>query len=142
MKNKIFEIKKTSWAILALIPIFFFLIISSCNTEAPKTDVEKGQDLYMAYCDFCHGKNGDGAMANMLDVPPPDLSQISTRRNGQFPDEEIYKIIDGQQALEAGHGARDMPIWSEVLKNSEGIDPVMVPKKIYELIEYLKSIQQ
>ena len=47
---------------------------------------------------------------------------------------EIFKIIDGQEALESGHGDRDMPIWGETFANSENIDEVMVPKKIYQII--------
>ncbi len=91
---------------------------------------------------MCHGKEGDGTMADMLKVPPPDLTRISERRNGIFPDEEIYKIIDGQEALKSGHGDREMPIWGVAFGESEKIDEVMVPKKIYQLIEYLKTIQK
>jgi mono/diheme cytochrome c family protein len=135
--------KKIQWILLGLFPVFFYLIINSCgNTTATKTDVEKGHDLYIAYCNLCHGKYGDTSLGDMLKVPPPDLTLISKRRNGVFPDEKIFKIIDGQEALKAGHGDREMPIWGETFVNSENIDEVMVPKKIYQLIEYLKSIQR
>ena len=39
-----------------------------------------------------------------------------------------------QEALEAGHGNREMPIWGETFANAENVDEVMVPKKIYQLI--------
>ena len=81
-------------------------------------------------------------MAEMLKIQPPDLTKISIRRNGEFPEDEIYKIIDGQEALETGHGNRTMPIWGEVFGTTENVDEVMVPKKIYQLIAYLESIQQ
>lgn len=143
MKNKTIVRTKIRWILVGLFPIFFYLMISSCgNTTPQKTDVEMGHDLYIAYCNFCHGKYGDSSIADMLKVPPPDLTLISKRRNGVFPDEEIYKIIDGTEAKAAGHGNRDMPIWGETLANSERIDEVMVPKKIYQIIEYLKSIQR
>jgi mono/diheme cytochrome c family protein len=143
MKSQTIIRKKIRWVLLGLFPAIFYLLINSCgNTTTPKTDVELGQDLYMAYCNFCHGNHGDSPIADMLNVQPPDLTLISKRRNGVFPDEEIYKIIDGEEAVKAGHGDRDMPIWGETFANSERIDEVMVPKKIYQLIEYLKSIQK
>ena len=143
MKNITFIRKKIRWFLLGLFPAFFIIMINGCgNTIAEKSDVEKGHDLYIAYCNFCHGKYGDASVSNMLKVQPPDLTLIAQRRNGVFPDEEIYKIIDGQEALETGHGDRDMPIWGETFANSEKIDEVMVPKKIYQLIEYLKTIQR
>ena len=143
MKSQAIIRKKIRWIFLGLFPVFFILLINSCgDTTAQKTDVEKGQDLYIAYCNFCHGKYGDSSVGDMLKVRPPDLTQIAQRRDGVFPDEEIFKIIDGQEALASGHGDRDMPIWGETFANSENIDEVMVPKKIYQIIEYLKSIQR
>ena len=142
MKNRTIFQKKLRWLLVGLFPVFFLLLANSCNnTEAPKSDVEMGHDLYIAYCNFCHGKHGDTSVGDLLKVRPPDLTLISQRRNGVFPDDEIYKIIDGEEALKAGHGDREMPIWGETFANSENIDEVMVPKKIYQLIEYLKTIQ-
>lgn len=137
------SLKRTSWIIISMFPILFYMIFSSCGeTVTPKSDLEIGKDLYATYCEFCHGTKGDGAIASMLKVVPPDLTLISQRRNGNFPDGEIYKIIDGQEDAKAGHGDRPMPIWGEIFAKAEGVDEVMVPKKIYQLIEYLKSIQK
>lgn len=143
MKNKTIFRNKIRWILLGLFPVIFLLAISGCgNTTAEKSDVEKGHDLYIAYCNFCHGTYGDASVGDMLKVKPPDLTLIAQRRNGVFPEDEIFKIIDGQEALESGHGDRDMPIWGETFANSENIDEVMVPKKIYQIIEYLKTIQR
>ena len=143
MKNRISLHKKIRWFFVGLFPVFFLLLINSCgNTDAPKSDVELGKDLYIAYCNFCHGKYGDASVGDLLKVRPPDLTLIAQRRGGTFPDDEIYKIIDGQEALEAGHGNREMPIWGETFANAENVDEVMVPKKIYQLIAYLKTIQR
>ncbi len=143
MKNLTAIRKKIRWLLVGVFPFFFLLLVNSCgNSEVQKSDVELGHDLYIAYCNFCHGKYGDASVGDLLKVKPPDLTLISKRRNGVFPDDEIYKIIDGQEALEAGHGSRDMPIWGETFANSENVDEVMVPKKIYQIIEYLKTIQR
>jgi len=143
MKNLAVILKKTSWVYFAFLPALLYLTMSSCGeTKATKSDAELGEEFYVSYCQFCHGEHGDGAMASMLKVPPPDLTRISKRRNGVFPVDEIYKIIDGQEALKAGHGDREMPIWGATFSKSENIDQAMVPKKIYQLIEYLKTIQE
>ena len=142
MENKTMVLKKSWWLYLGFFASLFLVIANGCQTEKAKSDLEMGSDLYIAYCKFCHGDTGNGGVADMLKIPPPDLTKISERRGGNFPEEEIYKIIDGTEALEAGHGSRDMPIWGETLGAAERVDEVMVPKKIYQLIEYLKSIQR
>ena len=143
MKNPIIQLRKSTWVLMILFSASCYFILNSCNnneaanSEAPKSEATKsevalGKDLYVAYCELCHGTKGDGAMSDMLKIKPPDLRQISLRRNGVFPEDEIFKIIDGQEALEKGHGSRTMPIWGEVFGTTENIDEVMVPKKIYQ----------
>lgn len=100
-----------------------------------------GEELYVSYCMICHGEQGNGSMAELLTVQPPDLTKISARRNGEFPEEELYKIIDGRQMMQ-GHGTRDMPIWGLTFKNSEKLkNEKQVKENIERIVEYLKTIQ-
>lgn len=136
------------------------VFILSCNREpsttnaesaaaapkavAVKTPVETGQELYQSYCVLCHGENGSGTgnMADMLKTPPADLTTIKSRRNGVFPDDEIYKIIDGREKV-ASHMSGEMPVWGKTLMNAEKLSSEKeMQDEIKALVEYLKTIQK
>jgi len=78
------------------------------TTMAEKSPVEQGEELYISYCGICHGNDGKGAgaMADLLKIPPSDLTTIQSRREGTFPDEVMHEIIRGGQDV-AGHGEGD-----------------------------------
>lgn len=100
-----------------------------------------GHDLYRSYCATCHGAEakGDGPLAEVLTVPPSDLTQISAENGGVFPAERTHKIIDGREKV-PGHGSRDMPAWGDAFEAiSQGEDDVK--KKIDNLVHFLMSIQ-
>lgn len=106
--------------------------------------VGKGRASYRVYCRSCHGTHaqGDGVVAEVLTIPPSDLTRISARREGEFPFEEIREIIDGRKGVE-GHGSRDMPIWGDAFKvATDTQDEAAVAEKITQLVYYLGSIQE
>lgn len=43
-------------------------------------------------------------------VSIPDLTGISRRNGGTFPDDMVRKIVSGESAI-AAHGSREMPVW-------------------------------
>ncbi len=98
-----------------------------------------GQTLYSSYCAFCHGPGGrgDGPIASTLKTRPADLTRIAARRKGQFPSDEVTRIIDGRKSLRA-HG-NDMPVWGDALAKS--FDTMPLDEKIKRLVVYLESIQ-
>lgn len=105
-----------------------------------------GAELFEQYCAACHGKSGvgDGPVAAVLVKPPADLTRIAARRDGQFPDAEITRWIDGRFDSPA-HGTREMPIWGRAFQESvaPGEDPDEVGRgRLLALIEYLKTIQK
>src|SRR5687768_13209989 len=73
--------------------------------EAPET--YSGSQLYENFCASCHGPwgNGDGHVAPYLSVPVPDLTHIAARNGGEFPEQEMLRIIDGRSQRPA-HGTK------------------------------------
>ena len=115
-------------------------ILSGCGENQAKA-VEEGRALYVSYCQVCHGEHGDGAMSDRLSSPPPDLRQISARRNGEFPEEYIAGVIAGRERI-TGHPASDMPSFWIAIRNGENLSSdEQVEEKIDLLVAYLKSIQ-
>ena len=104
--------------------------------------VAKGRISYNRYCRSCHGEwgKGDGAVADVLKVPPADLTRVAQRNGGEFPFDEVFKTIDGRKGV-AGHGLRDMPIWGNVFKESEETSDEQVIEKVAQLTYFVKSIQ-
>lgn len=134
---------RIDWSVLAL------LLTGTC--ASPVLSAEdlmrySGTDLYVRYCASCHGLRGegDGPVAPFFKLQPPDLTRIARRRGGEFPTDEIRKIIDGRTSL-AAHGTRNMPVWgAEFSAAQEGNSPSEVETRtlISRLVEYLRSIQQ
>jgi mono/diheme cytochrome c family protein len=97
-------------------------------------------------CAGCHGVDADGLgpIAPVLKVKVPDLRGIAVRRNGQFPELEIFRIIDGQAEI-SGHGPRHMPIWGYEFFGDDADDEAahkQATDKVDQLVAYLRSIQR
>src|SRR5262245_8621401 len=104
-------------------------------------DPAEGRKLYDQHCAVCHGDNGkgDGPLAEDLKVPPADLTEITKRRDGHFPDVELREIIDGRRHVR-GHGGSEMPVWGRVFARGN-FGEVEVDAKLDALLAYLRSIQ-
>jgi mono/diheme cytochrome c family protein len=102
-----------------------------------------GAEMYRAYCASCHGIDGRGAgpAAPALKKAPPDLTRISQRNKGQFPDFRITHIIDGYEIV-AFHGSRDMPIWGDYFRDNETRDEALIKLREHNLVEYIRSMQK
>jgi mono/diheme cytochrome c family protein len=108
-------------------------------------------DFY-SRCAACHGVNGkgDGPIARVLTIKPADLTRITERNGGVFPEERVFRMISGLDMPDV-HGTREMPVWGdlffgEVLENSESIEDTQdvaaqVAERINRLIAYLKTLQ-
>jgi hypothetical protein len=113
---------------------------------------EIGKQEYMRSCAACHGESGkgDGLVAGLLLVEPPDLTSIRKRHGGKFPASWVYRIVDGRNQLRP-HGSKEMPIWgdryrAEALRGlplplNVGADAV-VHGRILSLVFYLDFIQE
>jgi mono/diheme cytochrome c family protein len=104
--------------------LFMAAILACTAVHAEDThNTATAAHLYQASCSGCHGREarGDGPVARFLTVEVPDLTRIAARRGGIFPDEEIFRIVDGQADLRA-HGPRHMPVWGYEFFGADGDD--------------------
>jgi len=128
--------------------ILITAFLASCATQSPSQDEEarQGAHLFRQSCATCHGADatGNGPVAPLLTVKVPDLTRIAQRRDGQYPELEVFRIIDGQSQL-AAHGPRHMPVWGYEFFGPEADDEAAHGRatlKIDRLVSYLRSIQQ
>ena len=105
-------------------------------------DVADGPAMFQEYCAACHGKQGrgDGPAAAALKTVPADLTRISARNGGKFPDTKVRRYIEGLDEI-AAHGNRDMPIWGQVLRG-QSTDRATVQLRVENLAKYIESLQQ
>jgi mono/diheme cytochrome c family protein len=131
----------------------FVLTVGAALGPASAQDMSLGQFEYRNSCAVCHGEGGlgDGPMAGMLEVGPPDLTVLQSGNAGVFPVQRVYDAIDGTADVRA-HGMRDMPVWgARYLARVERDDPtisysreqreVYARTRILALIEYLSTLQ-
>jgi hypothetical protein len=105
-------------------------------------------------CAACHGIDGqgNGPLAVLLKVKPPDLTTLAARNGGKFPFDYVMRIIDGRATV-GPHGTREMPVWGDRYirdfpksvtqepNRSKTAEP-LVRARILELTYYLRSIQK
>jgi len=108
-------------------------------TALPGPDPD-GASLYRDYCSSCHGASarGGGPFSFALRSPAPNLRTLSARNGGVFPREATVRVIEG--AGLPSHGARDMPVWGQMLRRARPRDPG-AGTTIDTLVSYLEQIQ-
>lgn len=110
-------------------------------------DLVRGARIYAENCAVCHGVDhrGTGPMAEILVIPPPDLTQIAARYRGVFPRVGVAWMIDGRDPLVA-HGG-EMPVFGHILDDmsevmtSPGGQTIITSPEMVDLVLYLESIQ-
>ena len=111
--------------------------------------VEQGEAIYSRFCSVCHGVDGKGTDANLVDLntQPPDLTQIMKSNDNHFPWLRLYSVINSQESVGA-HESREMPEWNQVFdmrnwgsdENDEFAEEIIYGR-IFVLLMYLNSIQ-
>ena len=90
------------------------LLVLSVNTGFAQPRVDFGKSEYDSSCASCHGVDGkgNGPVSPYLIRQPPDLTTLSRRHGGAFPNQMVWEMIDGRASAQIGpHGSREMPIW-------------------------------
>lgn len=132
-------------------PLFITLVALalSAGSAFAQTKIEQGtiknvnaadaKGMFDSYCATCHGKDGKGAgpAAKALAKAPADLTKVSARNGGKFPDVRVRRYIEGADEV-AAHGSRDMPMWGSLF-NSLSRDTAVL--RVAALADYIKGIQ-
>ena len=109
---------------------------------APITRVaaSDGAEMFAQYCTPCHGKGGrgDGPAAAALKRAPADLTTLTSRNGGKFPDVKVKRYIEGLDEVPA-HGTRDMPIWGPLFR---ALSQDTAAIRVEALTAHLRSIQR
>jgi len=112
------------------------------RVPAKSTMSIEGKDLFREYCAVCHGNEarGGGPAAAALTKAPSDLTQITRRNAGKFPEIRIQRIINGEGDSIIAHGSRDMPVWGPIFRHTSSNEDLGAVK-VYNLVRYIESIQ-
>ena len=133
-----------------LIAVVTLVVSAGAAGAQTKTKIEKGpikqtpasdaKKMFDTYCAVCHGKEGkgNGPAAASLTKVPADLTKISARNGGTFPEVKVRRYIEGLDEV-AAHGTRDMPMWGDLFK---ALNRDTAAIRIEALAQYLKGMQQ
>jgi len=143
-----------------LVCAFLIAPVAGMPALSQQSELEGAEEVYeqaaldfLGYCAPCHGQNGrgDGPVAKELITKPADLTLITQRAGGIFPQDEVAQRIDGRNLPQA-HGSREMPVWGNWFKmearagqmlGEEGVDPEAEAKaRVRALVDYLQTIQR
>lgn len=115
--------------------------------QSPHSDetLRTGELLFRVYCRNCHGQDarGDGEMASVLRVRPPNLTRLKARNGGVFPAKEVAAAIDGRTKI-GPHGGQTMPVWGLSFQEPGRVgdqEPEVV-RQVGALVLYLESMQE
>lgn len=142
------SVRRLVWIIAALVGL---ALLAGGQEKAEKvikhvplkpTSAASGQEMYLSYCAVCHGKDGKGGgpAAEALKVPPPDLTTLAKRNNGEYPTMRVISTLRGEADLPA-HGSKDMPIWGHLFWSMSGGHSAEVQQRVANLNEYIEALQ-
>lgn len=111
------------------------------QARAPQTPPNSGPVMFREYCAACHGPGGtgNGPAATALKTLPANLTLLSKKNGGTFPQKHVEDVLKyGIQT--AAHGSSDMPVWGPTFRAlSSGNDVVAL--RIANLVDYLRALQ-
>ena len=110
--------------------------------QLPPASPNSGPQMFRAYCADCHGVDGkgNGPVAAVLKIMPPDLTTLTQRNQGTFPYDRVFKTISGDANI-VPHGTREMPMWGPVFRQVGKGHPGEAQLRLKTLTNYLASLQ-
>lgn len=119
--------------------------VGACELPQPGAAVPTGAEDFATFCVSCHGPRGvgDGALAAGLPKAPADLTAISARSGGTFPQARVMSKIWGY----ARQDGQVMPAFAPLLEgdtvlfdSGDGI-ATPTPLRLVQLMEYLRGLK-
>ncbi|HTQ60462.1 MAG TPA: cytochrome c [Candidatus Solibacter sp.] len=107
-----------------------------------ESHVVSGKGMFTKYCASCHGQDakGSGPAAIAMKTPPPDLTTLSKRNDGKYPEGYVGAVLKFGRSM-ASHSSEDMPVWGSRFKT---LDPAGDPtgqQHVDALVAYIKQLQ-
>jgi mono/diheme cytochrome c family protein len=135
-------------SVALLLALFIALACVTASAQTVKrsavtpTSPASGEEMFKAYCAPCHGiaGKGDGPAAPALKKAPANLSELTQRNGGKFPELKVFGAIKGDVNTPA-HGSKDMPIWGSVFQSLSHGDQGQIQLRISNLTKYIESLQ-
>ena len=134
-------------------PLIAALLLSMCGSGAMADErMEAAKKDFGAHCAACHGLDGKGEIEPPpgLAKRPADLTAITAKYGGTFPEDRIFETIAGLD-MPDGHGNREMPIWGDVfitesIGKSTKLEDAMkasddTSRRIVALVRYIETLQ-
>lgn len=110
----------------------------------PDPALATGAKLYKQDCAVCHGDDGKGngppPASSPFKEPPPDLTTLAKRHDGEFPAAYVRSVLLVGVKM-PDHGPAEMPVWGIMFKAATKADEAKVAARIADLTEYIKSLQ-
>ena len=134
--------------VIALVALVVAFAILGADTptaikkvQPSRTSPSSGKDMFTSYCAVCHGTDakGGGPAVAALKMPPPDLTTMTKRNGGKFPELRVFNTINGDLNMPA-HGSKEMPVWGDVFRSMER-DNAAQQMRVSNLTKYLESLQ-
>jgi len=134
------------------IVVLFALVVAFATMGAEQPTIKKvtptptspasGKQMFTTYCAVCHGQDGKGGgpAVAALKMPPPDLTTLTAKNNGKFPELRVFRSIQGDVQM-AAHGSKDMPVWGEVFQSMSRDNGAGKQMRTSNLTAYVKSLQ-
>lgn len=112
------------------------------KAPAPATSPANGSEMFKEYCAVCHGMDGKGGgpAAPALKVRPADLSQLTKKNGGKYPELKVVNFVMGDETV-AAHGSRDMPIWGDVFRSMHN-DEATLKLRAHNIATFVGTLQE
>lgn len=129
---------------LAALSLFATGTVGQIQTKESVRVPTSGARLYKQDCAVCHGNDGKGNGPPPASSPfkgmPPDLTTLSKRHDGKFPEKYVMEVLRSGVKM-PDHGPAEMPVWGKIFNSVSPSDQSGIDARIANLTAYLKSIQ-
>jgi mono/diheme cytochrome c family protein len=105
------------------------------------TSPASGEEMYTTYCAACHGLDGKGGgpAAAALKTQPANLTQLTVKNDGTFPERHVAETLLAGNVV--AHGSTQMPVWGDLFTSLDAGKRTITQMRVANLTSYIKSIQ-